>query len=63
MRIERSYDRMPDHPTFRHLAKKHNWKFGWNFYVTGRDLRGHRIVGEGPTAAAAIRDFRAQRLL
>lgn len=54
---------MPDHPTFRRIAKKQKWRFGWNFYVTGRNVQGHFIVGEGKNPAAARRDFQAQRRL
>lgn len=61
MKTERSFDRMPDHPTFRRIAKMHKWKFGWNFYVTGRNIKGHFIVGEGKTPAAAKQDFFKQR--
>ncbi len=63
MRTERAYDRMPDHPAFRRIAKKQKWRFGWNFYVTGRNVQGHFIVGEGKNPAAARRDFQAQRRL
>lgn len=52
---------MPDHPTFRRIAKMHKWKFGWNYYVTGRNIKGHFIVGEGKTPAAAKQDFFKQR--
>ncbi len=61
MKTERAYDRMPDHPTFRKLAKMHKWPLGWNYYVTGRSIQGHFIVGEGKTAAAARRDLQKQR--
>ncbi len=54
---------MPDHPTFSRIAKRQKWKFGWNYYVTGRNLQGYRVIGEGKTPAAARRDFHAQRLL
>jgi hypothetical protein len=61
MRTTRSYDRLPDHPTFRLLAKKRKWPLGWNYYVTGRSVQGHFIVGEGKSAAAARRDLQTQR--
>lgn len=61
MRVSREYDRMPEAGTFRKLAKKNNWKFGWSYYITGRSVQGYRIVGMGSSRAEAFQDYLRQR--